>query len=128
VNLGQFFFDNILTEDRLMYKETSSFLKFFKEFSKKYITTDKFEKNEELGCVNIKDPVLNKTLMCLFEGLTRKIPAFHFLKFIYAGPFSKMRMFDIENDICKNAKQQEEERKNLLEKMGDRNSRTDSAR
>jgi len=33
------------------------------------------------------------------EGLTRKLPAFNFLKFIYAEPFSKINLFKIEEEL-----------------------------
>lgn len=99
VNLGQFFFDSIHTEDRLLYKETNNFLKFFKEFSKEHISADSFEKDPEMKTIRFKDKILEKTMMCMFEGLTRKIPAFNYLKFVYAGPFSKINLFSIEQDL-----------------------------
>lgn len=40
--------------------------------------------------------------MCFMEGLTRKLPAFNFLKFIYAEPFSKINLFKIEEELQKN--------------------------
>lgn len=36
--------------------------------------------------------MLKRTLMCLFEGLTRKIAAFNYLRFIYSEPFSKVNL------------------------------------
>jgi hypothetical protein len=37
VHLGQFFFDSLLSDDRLNYKESSLFLKFFREFCRESI-------------------------------------------------------------------------------------------
>ena len=39
--------------------------------------------------------------MCLFEGLTRKAPAFTYLRFVYTGTFSKINMSSIDADLKK---------------------------
>lgn len=100
VNMGQFFWESMHTEERLAFKETNHFLKFFAEFAKKEILPSKFAKNS-LGYTYIKDEVLEKTILCIFEGLTRKMPAFNFLRFIFAGPFNKINMYQIEQDLIR---------------------------
>lgn len=64
-------------------------------FAKKSIDKSKFEKNE-MNNVVIKDDVLEATLVGLFEGLTRKIPAFNYLRYMYGGPFNRISLFSIE--------------------------------
>jgi hypothetical protein len=39
--------------------------------------------------------------MCLFEGLTRRMPAFNFLQFAFQNACSKVDLFSIEQDIIK---------------------------
>ena len=95
VYMSQFFWDSMHSEERLAFKETNNFSKFFLEFSKKEITTEKFGKNH-LGYLEIKDKTLERTLMCIFEGLSRKMPAFNYLRFIFAGPFNKINLYTIE--------------------------------
>ena len=80
------------TEERLAFKETNHFLKFFAEFAAKEIVPEKFGKNS-LKNTYIKDKVLGKTLMCIFEGLTRKMTALNYLRFIFAGPFDKISLY-----------------------------------
>ncbi len=92
VNLSQYFFDSIHSEERLTFCETSNFLKFFSKFALKYINVSQFEE-DTLKNKRIKDKVLKRTLMCLFEGLTRKIPAFNYLRFIYSGPFNRINLY-----------------------------------
>ncbi len=102
VNMGQFFFDSIHSEERLAFHENSYFLKFFVKFAKKEITKNKFER-DHMGNIRIKDEALFQTIMCLFEGLTRKVPAFNFLRFVFAGPFNKLTLYQIEQDLERNA-------------------------
>ena len=51
--------------------------------------------------VFIKDSALKQTLMCLFEGLTRKQPCFTYLRFVYSANFSKISMSQIDADLAK---------------------------
>lgn len=97
VNLSQFFFDSMHTEERLTFSETSNFLRFFSRFAQKHMTAASFEE-DTLKCKRIKDKVLKRTVMCLFEGLTRKIPAFNYLRFIYSGPFNRINLYQMEMD------------------------------
>jgi len=38
-------------------------------------------------------------IVCLFEGVTRKIPSFNFLRFVYAEPFNPINMYQINLDM-----------------------------
>jgi hypothetical protein len=49
----------------------------------------------------IKDAALKDTLICLFEGLTRKAPSFTYLRFVFTGTFSKINMSLIDADLSK---------------------------
>ena len=51
--------------------------------------------------VKIKDNALRETITCLFEGLTRKIPAFNYLRFVFQQPFNRINLFSIEQDLFK---------------------------
>lgn len=92
VNLTQFFFDNIYQDDRLAYAETNLFLRIFAKFARASISTDKFNR-DSVGQVQFKDQALRQLIMCLFEGVTRKIPSFNYLRFVYAGPFNRVNMY-----------------------------------
>jgi hypothetical protein len=61
---------------------------------------DKFAR-DALNNVYIKDDALRDTLMCLFEGLTRKTPSFNYLRFVFSGTFTKISMFMINEDLDK---------------------------
>ena len=91
VNLTQFFFDNIYQDDRLAYAETNLFLRIFAKFAIASISTDKFYR-DSIGQVQFTDKTLIQLIMCLFEGVTRKIPSLNYLRFIYTEPFSKVDM------------------------------------
>ena len=62
----------------MAYHHTSNFLKFFSEFARVFITPDKFGR-DWLGNVQIKDDALFRVIVCLFEGISRQIPAFNYL-------------------------------------------------
>ncbi len=38
-------------------------------------------------------------IMCMFEGVTRKIPSFNYLRFVYAGPFNRVNMYNMDQDL-----------------------------
>ncbi len=82
VNLGQFFWDSIHTEERLAFSENNNFIRFFSSFATQFIKKEHFYK-DEMDNVKIRDNDLRETITCLFEGLTRKIPAFNYLRFVF---------------------------------------------
>lgn len=95
VNMAQFFFDSVHKEERMAFHQTSHFMQFFYEFTRVHLTTDKFG-FDYLGNICIKDEALLKVILCLFEGMTRKIPAFNYLKFVFAGPFQRINLQQME--------------------------------
>lgn len=82
VNLSQFLFDSVHSEERQAFNETNNFLRFFAQFAKQAITKEKLSR-DPLNNLYISDTALKATINCLFEGLTRKIPAFNYLRFVY---------------------------------------------
>ena len=81
VHFGQFFFDSIHTDERNAFSEKNNFLRFFYHFAKCF-SQNKFGK-DELNNLCIKDQALKDTIISMFEGITRKLPAFNFLKFVF---------------------------------------------
>jgi hypothetical protein len=98
VNFSHLLLDNIHAEERMAFAETNNFLRFFTQFASSYITVEQFGKNE-MNNIFIKDNALKKTLMCLFEGLTRKTHCFTYLRFVYSVNFSKISMSSIDADL-----------------------------
>jgi hypothetical protein len=47
------------------------------------------------GSLRFKSPALKKLVQCLLEGLTRKIPALNYLKFVFEEAFKKVNMQQI---------------------------------
>jgi len=46
VNMSQFLWDNIHTEERLAFHENNNFLRFFVKFAHKYMPKNKFAKDK----------------------------------------------------------------------------------
>ena len=100
VNMAQFFFDSVHKEERMAFHQTSHFMQFFYEFTRVHLTKDKFGV-DYLGNICIADEALLKVILCLFEGMTRKIPAFNYLKFVFAGPFQRINLQQMEQDLMR---------------------------
>ena len=100
VNMAQFFFDSVHKEERMAFHQTSHFMQFFYEFTRVHLTKDKFGV-DYLGNICITDEALLKVILCLFEGMTRKIPAFNYLKFVFAGPFQRINLQQMESDLTR---------------------------
>lgn len=71
VNMSLYLFDSVHMQNRKAFNAQTGFVRFFTKFSKKYISSSDFTRNE-LGNVFIKEDKLKQTLMCLFEGLTNQ--------------------------------------------------------
>ena len=82
----------------MAYSENNIFLRIFLKFASSGISQDHFAK-DSIGQVQFKSEALRQIIMCLFEGITRKIPAFNFLRFVFAGPFNRVNMYQMDQDI-----------------------------
>jgi len=70
----------------MAFAEKDNFLRMFSEFADIGLLPESFEK-DSLDQVCLKNGPLKRAIQCLFEGLTRKIPAIHFLRHIYTEDF-----------------------------------------
>lgn len=76
----------------MAYSENNLFLRIFLKFAGSGISQEHFKK-DSIGQVQFKSEALRQIVMCLFEGITRKIPSFNFLRFVFAGPFNRVNMY-----------------------------------
>ncbi len=47
----------------------------------------------------LKEEALKETLMCLFEGLTRRLPSFHFIKFVFSSIINELKLHELKDLI-----------------------------
>lgn len=66
----------------MAFCEKNNFLRMFNKFADNELLPDRFEK-DKLDQICIKNEALKQAIRCLMEGLTRKIPAINFLRYIY---------------------------------------------
>ena len=82
----------------MAFSEKDNFLRVFAKFADIAVTPKDFE-IDKVGQKSIKNKVLKEAICCLFEGLTRKIPAINFLRNVFTKVFSKLNIHNIERDF-----------------------------
>ena len=95
VNMSHLFWDPIHSDERLAFNENNSFVKFFYQFAQLAICSDNFYK-DEMENIQFKEQNLKAAIMCLFEGLTKKLSAFNYVRFVFQVPFSWFNLFSVE--------------------------------